>query len=420
MYSKIFIIFGVSIALVACDQAPEKEARVKRAFQAFQFIKFPNDACSGGTRNGTCFTAEECTTKGGSGSGTCANGYGVCCVFALSCGGSTSYNVSYLVQGAVNKLNSPCQYTICQSNPAVCRIRFDFKAFSIASPNLAQVDEVGIGTDVGSGIGNCVVDSFAITTPGSKGSPVICGSNDGQHMIIDAGVKGTCLTATFLIGQVTTVARNWDIKVTQYDCGDINGGPAGCLQYFTGVSQSFASYNFPLAATKVTSTFTHLANQQYDICIRRESGFCFICYLPTLTPGVNTVINQNSFGLSVTDGNIAGDTDALSNANAGCSTDYLAIPGGNDRARTLQTFRIPTVLRVCGRHLNINNGAAESVSVCSRSAPFKLTFVTNNIELAFMSTDGTSKTAEIENFEAPGGSIGFQLTYTQLRCGTTA
>ena len=47
----------------------------------FFFIdSFPNDPCVGsGSRNGTCYTSDECSTRGGSAAGTCANGFGVCC-----------------------------------------------------------------------------------------------------------------------------------------------------------------------------------------------------------------------------------------------------------------------------------------------------------------------------------------------------
>ena len=31
-------------------------------------------------QNGTCYTEDECDSRGGSASGSCAEGYGVCCV----------------------------------------------------------------------------------------------------------------------------------------------------------------------------------------------------------------------------------------------------------------------------------------------------------------------------------------------------
>ena len=45
------------------------------------FSSFPNDPCfvDGGSKNGTCYTMEECESKGGSNAGSCAEGFGVCC-----------------------------------------------------------------------------------------------------------------------------------------------------------------------------------------------------------------------------------------------------------------------------------------------------------------------------------------------------
>ena len=43
-------------------------------------MRFPNSVCAGDIYNGTCYSAEECSSRGGSSSGTCANGYGVCCI----------------------------------------------------------------------------------------------------------------------------------------------------------------------------------------------------------------------------------------------------------------------------------------------------------------------------------------------------
>ena len=46
----------------------------------FNIVTFPNDPCDAGTLNGTCYTKEECSSKGGTNDGSCASGYGVCCV----------------------------------------------------------------------------------------------------------------------------------------------------------------------------------------------------------------------------------------------------------------------------------------------------------------------------------------------------
>lgn len=48
-------------------------------------------------RNGTCYTSSECTEKGGIAQGTCAAGFGVCCVFLVSAsGGTISQNCTYV------------------------------------------------------------------------------------------------------------------------------------------------------------------------------------------------------------------------------------------------------------------------------------------------------------------------------------
>ena len=92
------------------------------------------------------FSSEECSSKGGTYEGSCASGFGVCCsckmyilqcfqpksiqqfliIVALSCGGSSSDNNTYLVQTTATSVTSPCTYTICPCNQAICRTRFDF------------------------------------------------------------------------------------------------------------------------------------------------------------------------------------------------------------------------------------------------------------------------------------------------------
>merc|ERR1719362_1489130 len=114
-------------------ETKESEGRDSKVLPIFQVVRFPNDICSGTSRNGTCYTAEECSTKGGTNDGTCASGFGVCCIFALSCGGSASENQTYLVQSSVTTLTSPCSYTVCKCSTNICRIRYDFTTFVLAN-----------------------------------------------------------------------------------------------------------------------------------------------------------------------------------------------------------------------------------------------------------------------------------------------
>ena len=57
-----------------------------------------NEACDAGSssRNGTCYTSAECTALGGASSGTCASGYGVCCICKIkSCCATAPSNVPF-------------------------------------------------------------------------------------------------------------------------------------------------------------------------------------------------------------------------------------------------------------------------------------------------------------------------------------
>merc|ERR1711881_240273 len=69
---------------VANENISPETTRDGKILPIFQVVKFPNDVCTGSSRNGTCYTSEECSSKGGSNEGSCASGFGVCCVFALS------------------------------------------------------------------------------------------------------------------------------------------------------------------------------------------------------------------------------------------------------------------------------------------------------------------------------------------------
>ena len=137
----------------------------------------------------------------------------------------------------------------------------------------------GSGTDlaVGSPVtstSQCLTDTFTISNPESRTPSVICGDNTGQHLYVD--VCGcNCNQLTFQLGNMgmgTTLAtRNWNIKITQYSCDYENLAPDGCDQYFFGANTgTVESFNF--------AGGQHLANQDQNICIRRERGNCRICW----------------------------------------------------------------------------------------------------------------------------------------------
>ena len=93
----------------------------------FNVVKFQNDLCAGSKKNGTCYTKAECESKGGTESGDCAQGFGVCCVISLDCGAMSNDNNTYLERTTTTDLvGSSCSYEICPANSKICRIRYDF------------------------------------------------------------------------------------------------------------------------------------------------------------------------------------------------------------------------------------------------------------------------------------------------------
>eukprot|EP00095_Tigriopus_kingsejongensis_P007868 maker-scaffold127_size327531-snap-gene-0.7 protein:Tk07868 transcript:maker-scaffold127_size327531-snap-gene-0.7-mRNA-1 annotation:"PREDICTED: uncharacterized protein LOC101744434" len=290
----VVILFNF-VPLSTLAQKNGTNTREEKLLPLFQIVTFPNDNCAGSTsRNGTCYTSEECSSKGGSSSGSCASGYGICCVFSLGCGSTSSENCTYLTQTS-STTTASCVYNICKCSSDICRIRFDFTTFSIAGPYTGTTGVINIQD--GGALGDCLTDQFSITNPSGAGTPVICGFNTGQHMIVDA--SDGCHKASFSLGSSSSVTRSWDVKVTQFTCNQDLGGPSDCLQYFTGISGTISSFNFPTASTTVPATATHLSNQCYDMCIRRASGYCSICYVPIEANSATAAatITQAGFGL---------------------------------------------------------------------------------------------------------------------------
>jgi len=299
----------------------------------FQVVKFANTHCTGtGTKNGTCYTSGECDNIGGSSEGTCADGFGVCCIVTITTGESLSTNNSYIsIPSGIS--SGSHQYTVCPCSDDICRIKFDFTSFTLSGPITDQGSVVLVDTDVPSAasvaVGTCATDTFQIISPSGRGSPVICGVNDNQHMIIDAA-GSDCLKVWAGIGETTTVTRGVEVTVTQYRCGDEQGGPPGCLQYYENTSGKIRSFNFPDYSPGATVTYkvTHLVNQHYKICMRRGNGKEVICYAPcTLVTGTTgttagaAASAQPSFGLSLSPTIVGQGT-----VDVACSTDYLYIP----------------------------------------------------------------------------------------------
>ncbi|XP_059088177.1 uncharacterized protein LOC131884423 [Tigriopus californicus] len=414
--ASIVILVFVDVSLNLNFTIDENGARQGKAFSLFQVVRFQNGPCQSATRNGTCYTASECQVRNGVASGTCAGGFGVCCIFILGCGQTTRDNCTYLSRTTV-MAETNCAYTVCKTCDTVCRIRFDFRSFDLAQPVLGLTETVATMAALsnnGGAIGDCTTDRFSITSPGNVAPPQICGFNTGQHMIVDASDR--CHVASFNLGRTSST---YDIKVTQYLCGQEMGGPDGCLQYFTGNTGTIASYNFPTQSALVPLGTTHLSNQCYTMCFRQEMGKCAICY-QVATMGV-VGVGQGSFGLSATQ-----EVIATGENEKDCSSDYLMIPGARRDSPILGSpmfvvgvTPVITVFnsRICGRFFHLalvrNSRTDNTESICSSQKPFRISFKTDADEKTLAATND----AELnEQSVAPGGIIGFNLNWALQDC----
>lgn len=74
--------------------------------------------------------------------------------------------------------------------------------------------------------------------------------------------------------------------------------PNGCLQYYTGITDTINSFNYGtgantlLSASLVTGT-RQIANLNYGICIRMEAGYCAIQYAQVSYNRTNIILFHN-------------------------------------------------------------------------------------------------------------------------------
>lgn len=401
----------IMVSSIGCDEKINDHRNSK--FSIFQIIKFKNEPCVGSaTRNGTCFTAAECESAGGTESSSCADGFGVCCVVILANGASTSLNQSYIVQSTSSTVTSGAMtYTICPCSSDVCRIRFDFTNFALAAPNTGLGADGGGAALTGGALGDCTTDQFTISSSGG-GTPVICGTNVNQHMIVDSdGV--TCAKANFGLGGLAT-SRAWDIMVTQYRCGEEAGGPPGCLQWHMNAAGSVRSFNFPELARGAVATdeIVHLSSQMYEICIRKPAGSSRICYTQC-TVGAAISMNANmmdTFGIGLSaNGAAANEQSAL---GTDCNTDWVQIIGGTtDAIATIGTNGVSNS-RFCGRYLaptekQQGDGTNPIVSVCTATAPYRV-----GVNFDADEASGIANADMSEDAGLPSGALGFSICYT--------
>jgi len=280
----------------------DQQSRTGKQFSLFSVVTFPNDQCSGKSSTssssvlGTCFSSSECTSKGGSMDGSCASGFGVCCVFTVNtCGATVTNNCTYIQNPAYpsSESSGSCSFSVQPLNSDICQLRLDFDNFDL--------------TETSTNVGTCV-DTFDVTSGSSRDYFSLCGTLTGQHMYMETGRKTTDQTLSFTIATTSTVAT-WRIKVNQISCFSLSKAPNDCLQYHTGVSGEISSLNYPTGL---------LTDIMYSICIRREHGYCGAEW------ALEASTSPDSFVLDAT---ITGTSYTAAAAHVTAGDAYITIPG---------------------------------------------------------------------------------------------
>jgi len=269
----IFLFIGLSQSEETNNEIEGGE-RQKKLFSLFSVVTFPNDQCtakSDTTMYGTCYTESECTSKGGSADGNCAAGFGVCCTITSStCGSTVSQNCTYVQNPSYPTkytTTGSCKWTVNPINDAICQLRLDFNNFDL--------------TDASTGI---CTDSLTIGGPTGRNPMDLCGTATNQHIYVEQGRSTTATTLTFTIATGGT----WKMKVTQIECYNLARANPDCNQWFTGLSGTFFSYNWPTLPLQAKS---------HNFCFRQELGYCSIDFnqhMPLTSPDSFAIDNTGT------------------------------------------------------------------------------------------------------------------------------
>jgi len=268
--------------------------RAPRYLSVFTIVRFSADACVGFYTNrwGECKAYANCYMDGGYGDGPCADGYGVCCLnFVTACQSNVKKNVSYIQNpdyptGYSTTINT-CDYFVQKCDDSVCQVRLDFESLLLTSPvtNSAPTTPAALNSVQS---GTCYTDTLNMVASSGDSFGPMCGLETGsQHIYMDIGNDpGDSLTLKFGINTAASVAagvsstadRTWSIRVTQIPCWSRHMARQQCRQYLTGTSGTVQSLNW------ANSAVPQLYQATYSICVRREEGYCKVCWKSTADP----------------------------------------------------------------------------------------------------------------------------------------
>lgn len=194
-------------------------------------------------------------------------------------------------------------------------------------------------------------------------------------------MSSSATTMLFTLGTSTT-GFTYKIKVAQIECFSLSLPPQDCAQYFTGISGTFNSYNYPT---------TMLALADYGTCFRKERGYCAISY------GANQDTDTSTKGFDL--------APSAGTETTTCSLAYVAIPNLVTTAFVDAKAVSESVTGIiCGEYFNTQDSliitAIGDGTAVQSSPPFVVQTRTDSATVAT--------------------SLGYTLSWTQVPCGNSA
>ncbi|XP_073955150.1 uncharacterized protein isoform X2 [Choristoneura fumiferana] len=261
--------------------AKETKTRFLEIFEVVEFDHVPCTSSSG--LEGTCLHESDCQGIGGATMGTCADGYGACCVIQYSCDDTSAAAAGWFTNPGFPEPSSErlsCAVSISKQSEDVKQIRLDFLNFELLPPTA----------------GTCEQDRFVVSGQNVNSLiPILCGVNTGLHVYVEVGdVDGPI---SLSIQTASANNRLFAIKVTQLQAADDLAAPTGCLQYFKGSHGYLQSFNYrDVSDTSIAKAPSYLNNLNYAMCIERAQDSCSITYT---NAGLMQILNYDSDGLPV-------------------------------------------------------------------------------------------------------------------------
>merc|ERR1719369_1343629 len=321
---------------------------------------------------GSCIRVTDCMLYSGTNVGSCGGGLGSCCVFEKKCGESTSLFTSHFINppfSTVDEGSGECKLTVVPNNPSICQYRLDFEEFDILGPDASS---------------KCVDDFFGVS--GGSSVPKLCGDLTDQHVYVNVKPAGGPIVLTVDTSKMKTMARKWNIKITQISCSSPERAPAGCLQFYNETSGTIRSFNFKSPALTEVEGTRQIRNLNYGICISSKVGYCDVTW-------TQSTISERSFSMSGDARSDVSDNSLTASASVtgteDCSTDYILIPGGYHK--NPDTKGVIQASKYCGTELP---------EIKTSFQPYVLHVHTQ------------------EDEEGDHGNIGFELNFRQNLCHT--